>query len=121
LSRLSSSLKVLVLAAACRAGQFGPRLGLVGSPPGGVRGRHELPGGPAGLPAHAYGDPAIGEYAREPDRWKGSGKIHDTDRDAAHFLDLDDQGKMFGGPPSRSKLCRRPAIDYETALRAAGV
>jgi hypothetical protein len=60
----------------------------------------------------------IGELAREPDRSKSAGREHDADRDPAHFLDLDDSGKVLGGPllsampPTRS--------DYETALRVAG-
>jgi hypothetical protein len=60
----------------------------------------------------------LGELARELDRSKAAGKIHDTDRDPAHFVDLDDQGRVLGGPllsdlpPTRA--------DYETALRAAG-
>src|SRR5262245_40335988 len=41
----------------------------------------------------------IGELSREPDRSKGSGKMHDHDRDAGHFVDLDEDGKILGGPP----------------------
>jgi hypothetical protein len=63
---------------------------------------------------------AIGEYAREPDRWKGSGKIHDTDRDAAHFLDVDDQGLMYGGPKFTPETLPPTRADYEKALAAAG-
>jgi hypothetical protein len=63
---------------------------------------------------------AIGEYAREPDRWKGSGKIHDTDRDAAHFLDVDDEGKMYGGPKFTVETLPPTRADYEKALAAAG-
>ncbi len=63
---------------------------------------------------------AIGEYAREPDRWKGSGKVHDTDRDAAHFLDLDDDGKMYGGPKFTVETLPPTRADYEAALRLAG-
>lgn len=61
----------------------------------------------------------VGEYAREPDRWRGSGKIHDNDRDIAHFIDLDDEGKTMAGltldelPPTRS--------EYEAAVRAKGI
>lgn len=60
----------------------------------------------------------VGELSREPDRSKGAGKIHDHDRDAAHFVDLEDDGRLLGGapflplPPTRA--------DYETALRAVG-
>ena len=63
---------------------------------------------------------AIGEYAREPDRWKGSGKIHDSDRDAAHFLDIDDEGKMYGGPKFSLETLPPTRADYEKALALAG-
>ncbi|WP_411288924.1 S1/P1 Nuclease [Phenylobacterium sp.] len=58
----------------------------------------------------------VGELSREPDRSKGSGKIHDHDRDAGHFVDLDEAGKLLGGPnflplpPTRA--------EYEAGLRA---
>lgn len=60
----------------------------------------------------------VGELSREPDRSKGAGKVHDLDRDPGHFLDLEDDGRILGGP----KLTELPATraDYETALRAAG-
>jgi hypothetical protein len=60
----------------------------------------------------------VGELAREPDRWKGSGKTHDSDRDAAHFLDLEDDGRVLGGPALAALPQTR--ADYEGALRAAG-
>ena len=59
-----------------------------------------------------------GELAREPDRWKGSGKIHDADRDAAHFLDLGDDGRVFGGPALADLPPTR--ADYDAALRSVG-
>jgi len=60
-----------------------------------------------------------GELAREPDRSKGAGKIHDSERDPGHFLDLGDDGAIFGGP----RLSALPATreDYDAALRAQGV
>ena len=60
----------------------------------------------------------IGELSREPDRSKDSGRTHDADRDAGHFLDLGDDGRVFGGP----LLTALPATrqEYETVLRAAG-
>ena len=60
----------------------------------------------------------IGELAREPDRSRGSGKIHDSGRDPGHFLDVDDQGLILGGPPLSALPPTR--ADYETALRSAG-
>jgi hypothetical protein len=60
----------------------------------------------------------IGEWAREPDRSKGAGKIHDSARDPAHFVDVDDSGKVLGGPPLAALPPTR--LDYDTALRAVG-
>jgi hypothetical protein len=60
----------------------------------------------------------VGELAREPDRWKDSGKAHDSDRDPGHFLDLGDDGKVFGGPALPALPETREG--YEAALRAAG-
>jgi hypothetical protein len=61
---------------------------------------------------------ALGEYSREPDRLKGSGKLFDADRSPAHFIDLDDEGRILGGPLLTALPPNRP--DYETALRAVG-
>jgi hypothetical protein len=76
---------------------------------------------PADLPAFlrsAQAVEAAGELAREPDRSKASGKVHDTGRDPGHFVDVDDTGKIMGGP----LLSALPATrsDYETALHAVG-
>ena len=61
---------------------------------------------------------AIGEFAREPDRSKGAGQPHDHDLDPGHYLDLDDQGKVNGGPSLAALPADREA--YGAALRAAG-
>jgi hypothetical protein len=60
----------------------------------------------------------VGELSREPDRSKAAGKVHDNDRDPAHYLDVADDGTILGGP----KLSELPATreEYDTALRAAG-
>ena len=58
----------------------------------------------------------IGELAREPDRWRAAGKVHDTTRDPGHFIDVDDNGKILGGP-SLDALPQTRA-EYEVALRA---
>jgi len=61
----------------------------------------------------------IGYFSNEPDNWKGAGKVHDFERDSAHFIDLDDDGKTLAGvslgdlPQSRS--------DFEALLRSKGV
>ncbi|RAK60968.1 S1/P1 Nuclease [Phenylobacterium hankyongense] len=60
----------------------------------------------------------IGEFSREPDRSKSAGKVHDRDRDAGHFLDIDDAGKVLGGPTLAALPPTR--ADFETALRAVG-
>jgi hypothetical protein len=60
----------------------------------------------------------IGEFSREPDRSKGAGKVHDSDRDPGHFLDLGDDGKVFGGPALDALPATR--ADYDAALRAVG-
>ena len=122
MSRLSSSLTVLALAAALAApansalawGASGHRLI-------GVLGAQSLP---SDVPAFVRTPTAIatiGEYARELDRSKGSGKIHDHDRDSAHFLDVDDEGRMFGGPMFTVATLPPTRADYETALRAVGM
>jgi hypothetical protein len=60
----------------------------------------------------------VGELAREPDRWRDAGKTHDTTRDPAHFVDIDDNGKVLGGPDLSALPITRAG--YETALRATG-
>ncbi len=60
----------------------------------------------------------VGELAREPDRWKDAGKLHDLLRDPAHFVDLDDQGRVLGGP--ELKALPPTKADYDAALRAVG-
>jgi hypothetical protein len=61
---------------------------------------------------------AVGEYSREPDRSRGSGKTHDSDRDPGHFVDGGDDGKVAGVLPLTALPLTRE--DYETSLRAAG-
>lgn len=77
---------------------------------------------PADLPAFLR-SPAgvidVGELSREPDRSKGAGRLHDNDRDAAHFVDLDDDGRILHGPPMLPLQPTRN--DYETQLRALGL
>jgi hypothetical protein len=76
---------------------------------------------PAELPAFLHTPQAasdVGEYSREPDRLKSAGKLFDNEHSPAHFLDLGDDGKVFGGPA----LSALPPLreDYDTALRAVG-
>ncbi len=61
---------------------------------------------------------AVGELAREPDRARGAGQPHDTDLDPGHFVDLDDAGRVNGGPLLGSLPATREAYDGD--LRVAG-
>ncbi len=56
------------------------------------------------------------ELSREPDRWRDSGRVHDSDRDGAHFLDLGADGRIAGGPALGALPPTRVA--YAAALRA---
>lgn len=63
----------------------------------------------------------VGELAREPDRWKGAGQPHDRERDTAHFIDLDAEGRAMN--PNGPSIDALPALksQYEAALIAAGL
>jgi len=76
---------------------------------------------PAEVPAFLRTPEAVSQIAeigREPDRSKGAGQPHDGNLDPAHFLDLDDERRVMGGPPLSS--LPRTRADYEKALHAAG-
>jgi hypothetical protein len=60
----------------------------------------------------------LGELAREPDRSKGAGQPHDADLDPAHYVNVDDAGRIGGGPALAA--LPRNRSDYDGALRAAG-
>ena len=84
-------------------------------------GQLAMEGLPAEIPAFLRlpGVPAeVGELAREPDRSKGAGRTHDTLRDPAHFVDVDDSGRVLGGP--RLDALPEVRLDYDKALLAAG-
>ena len=77
---------------------------------------------PDELPAFLHTPEAIadvGEYAREPDRSKASGKTHDSDRDLAHFLDLDDR-RQGAGRPGHRQLAGRPAKSTRAPCAPSG-
>jgi len=59
----------------------------------------------------------IGELAREPDRWRDSGLVHDRERDPGHFVDATDAGTVYEGGPSLKAL-PPTREDYDTAIRA---
>lgn len=74
---------------------------------------------PADLPAFLRqpgAAEAVGELSREPDRSKGSGKVHDSMRDPAHYINVDDQGRIAGGPALSALPPTR--AEFEIALRA---
>ena len=76
---------------------------------------------PVDLPAFLRTPQAIldvGELSREPDRWKGSGRLHDANHDPEHFVDLSDDGSILGGPRLAALPPTRAA--YDTAMRAVG-
>lgn len=76
---------------------------------------------PATLPAFLRspeGVRDIGEWAREPDRSRGAGRTHDQDRDPGHFDDVDDDGRLLGGPMLGAMPATRE--EYEKQLQAAG-
>lgn len=60
----------------------------------------------------------VGEYAREPDRWRNAGKTHDDDRDPAHFINLNDDGTTLAGIALEDLPDTREA--FEQALAAKG-
>lgn len=77
---------------------------------------------PSGLPAFLKTPQAIddvGEFSRELDRSKGSGKLHDSDRDAAHFVDIHDDGTIFQGPAFVPMPATR--AEYEAQLRTHNI
>ena len=77
---------------------------------------------PADIPAFLRTRQAVldvGELSRELDRSKGAGKIHDSDRNPGHFVDMDEDGRILGGPLMTPLASTR--AEYETALRAAGI
>ena len=76
---------------------------------------------PADLPAFLHTSQAaadVGEFSREPDRLKRAGRAFDSDRDQGHFLDLSDDGTVFGGPKATTLPPTRE--EYEKALQAIG-
>ncbi|HLZ82373.1 MAG TPA: S1/P1 Nuclease [Caulobacteraceae bacterium] len=86
-----------------------------------IIGREAVLALPQDLPAFLRTQAAaetVGELAREPDRWKDAGATHDADRDPGHYLDMGDDGAIFGGPSLKALPPTRQA--YETALRAVG-
>ena len=60
-----------------------------------------------------------GELALEPDHSKQSGKEHDLEMQSAHFIDIDENGKVLGGPPADKLPATRDL--YEKSLVPFGL
>lgn len=76
---------------------------------------------PEELPSFVRTQEAIADIAvfgREPDRSKGTGDPHDKERDAGHFVSIDDAGLVAGLLPLDALPATREA--YDSALRAGG-
>ncbi|KQW82287.1 hypothetical protein [Brevundimonas sp. Root1279] len=63
----------------------------------------------------------IGELAREPDRWKGGGQPHDRERDTAHFIDLDDSGRVINAQGLSIDALPNLKSEYDAALVGVGL
>ncbi len=79
---------------------------------------------PVALPAFLRTPGAIAdveELAREPDRSKGAGRPHDGDLDPGHFVDLTEDGHVFG--PAGPRIDDLPAdrSAFSTALVKADI
>lgn len=87
---------------------------------------HELVSGaaidalPADLPAFLHTKEAHDQIAllgREPDRWRGSGRTHDSERDPAHYVNIADDEKIAGVSVGALPETR---AEFDAAIRAAG-
>ncbi|HYC66890.1 S1/P1 Nuclease [Brevundimonas sp.] len=79
---------------------------------------------PAEMPAFLLSPGAaseVGELAREPDRTKGGGQPHDRERDTAHFVDMDDSGRVISAAGPSIDALPRLKSEYDAALTAAGL
>lgn len=63
----------------------------------------------------------VGELSREPDRTKGAGQPHDRERDTAHFIDMDDQGRVMDQRGMSIDALPRLKSEYDAALTTAGL
>lgn len=63
----------------------------------------------------------VGEFSREPDRTKGAGQPHDRERDTAHFVDLDDEGRVMTSAGMTLAELPRLKSEYDARLQAAGI
>ncbi|MFN3229060.1 MAG: S1/P1 nuclease [Asticcacaulis sp.] len=61
----------------------------------------------------------LGEYSREPDRWKNAGRLHDFERDPAHYINIRDDGTTLAGQALDTMPGSRG--EFDATLRAAGI
>ena len=62
----------------------------------------------------------VGEMSREPDRWRGRARTHARERDTAHFIDMDEEGRVLGAAgPSIDELPELRS-EYNALVTAAG-
>ncbi|MCO8028876.1 S1/P1 Nuclease [Brevundimonas diminuta] len=87
----------------------------------GVAAMRHLPGDLPAFLRTAGAAADVGEYSREPDRWKGAGQPHDRERDTAHFVDMDDQGRVMDARGMTMADLPRLKSEYDAALIRAGL
>ena len=63
----------------------------------------------------------VGELSREPDRWKGAGQPHDRERDTAHFIDMDEEGRVMTAAGPMIEALPTLKSEYDAQLLAAGI
>lgn len=63
----------------------------------------------------------VGELSREPDRWKGGGQPHDRERDTAHFVDMDDDGRVMNAAGPMIDALPALKSEYDAQLLASGI
>jgi hypothetical protein len=78
---------------------------------------------PDALPAFLRSPDAameVGELSREPDRWKGGGQPHGRERDTAHFINLDQNGRVLNEAGLSIDALPLLKSEYDAALQLAG-
>jgi hypothetical protein len=81
-----------------------------------------LPAEPDGVPAFVRTPEAaalIAALSREPDRSRGSGRIHGEERDPGHYIGADEDGAVAGVTPLSNAT--RTREEFDTALRSRGI
>lgn len=63
----------------------------------------------------------VGEFAREPDRWRGGPRTHTRERDTAHFVDLTDDGRVLSEAGPSIDALPELRSDYNALIVQAGL